>query len=195
MISDTFPGGYSRSLHLLYCRPGGSSNVTKSSEFNSTRQWFIFPIFYHNAGEQKYQFEMHVLYYFPENLILKISRRKHCGYCIINATETQTRNWIWNANEPQPLGWGGRWRSTAKLHWLNDMSIVKDICYIPNMHIYIPISCWCDTQLQLLWFAPSQADFKCFFCVFFGRARYVNRVTVTFEIINWHFRFCVSVWR
>lgn len=60
MIPNIFPGGYPRSLHLLYCRPGGSSNVAKYSEFNSTRHWFIFPIFYRDAGEQKNQFQIHV---------------------------------------------------------------------------------------------------------------------------------------
>lgn len=76
------------------------------------------------------------------------------------------------------------------------MSIVKDICYIPNMHIYIPISCWCDTQLQLLWFAPWQADFKCFFCVFFfaralckPRHSHVRNNKLAFSLLC----FCVTI--
>lgn len=59
------------------------------------------------------------------------------------------------------------------------MTIVKDICYISN--IYIVYIDWSDIQLQLR-FAPSPGRFQVCFLL-----RYVNNVTVTFEIINWHF--------
>lgn len=58
------------------------------------------------------------------------------------------------------------------------MNIVKDICYIQNIYVYID---WSDIQLQLR-FAPSPGRFQVCFLL-----RYVNNVTVTFEIINWHF--------